>query len=529
MTGVLLTDFAENYLHKLFYFCLKKTGNTDAAEELTQDISLQIVSAISNGTVPTEFSAWVWKIARNRYAAWAKDKRKTQATQSGFDIGDYEIADDGVGVLEGIIQSEQLSLLRRELAFIKRDYRELLVSYYVNNTSVKDIAAALSVSVDSVKQRLVRARKTLKEGMDMAREFGVRSYKPENISFAASGHQPSGLPWSAVQRAIPVNILLQASNNPSTLEELSMELGIALPYMEEEVELLRKATLLEKQGDKYITNFFILDKECRTCVYNALRKESVERSDILSRIIDDTLEDVRALCIKPEHISDNAFRWLLVPLFIDFCVYSIVDFAVLTETKRSNGESWGFVGYENVELPESCSMGNNGKGDGGMMFWCYKYDDYGMWHQCGEIEGEPLLLLADCLTNGRKTSSFSKTEQIRWSEGIAGKYAHADDEGNVIPDIVVFADGGVEKLKALFASHPLYSELHSYFKKAYQEIKGIFKKYSHEVLHDNLDYNIAMEILSARMMSVHDLVKSEYLIIPSDPKKSNYGMYIKFN
>ena len=76
MTGVLLTDFTENYLHKLFYFCLKKTGNTDAAEELTQDISLQIVSAICKGTVPTEFSAWVWKIARNRYAAWAKDKRK---------------------------------------------------------------------------------------------------------------------------------------------------------------------------------------------------------------------------------------------------------------------------------------------------------------------------------------------------------------------------------------------------------------------------------------------------------------------
>ena len=51
---------------------------------------------------------------------------------------------------------------------------------------------------------------------------------------------------------IPNNILLQANNNPSTLEELSIELGVALPYMEEEVNLLHQATLLEKQGDKYI-------------------------------------------------------------------------------------------------------------------------------------------------------------------------------------------------------------------------------------------------------------------------------------
>ena len=108
----------------------------------------------------------------------------------------------------------------------------------------------------------------------MAREFGKRSYSPESVTFASSGKQPSGLPFSVVKRKIPQNILLEASNNPSTVEELSIELGIALPYMEEEVEILYKATLLEKQGNKYITNFFILDKACRTEIYHALRKTS---------------------------------------------------------------------------------------------------------------------------------------------------------------------------------------------------------------------------------------------------------------
>ena len=62
----LIKEFTENYMEKLFYFCLKKTGNHTEAEDLTQDIALQIVTALNKGTIPTSFSAWVWQIARNR-------------------------------------------------------------------------------------------------------------------------------------------------------------------------------------------------------------------------------------------------------------------------------------------------------------------------------------------------------------------------------------------------------------------------------------------------------------------------------
>ena len=259
MYDILIKEFTENYMEKLFYFCLKKTGGTDEAEELTQEISLNIFSALNKGSVPTNFSAWVWKIARNRYSMWATKKHIRNESVTGSDIEDYEIEDKKTSILDEMIHKEQLSLLRRELAFIKSDYRNILVAYYIENRPIREIAQSLSLSETTVKQRLHRARSILKEGMDMTREFGKRSYNPENITFAASGSQPSGLPWKAVQRSIPQNILLQASNNPSTVEELSIELGIALPYMEEEVELLYKATLLEKQGNRYITNFFILD------------------------------------------------------------------------------------------------------------------------------------------------------------------------------------------------------------------------------------------------------------------------------
>ncbi|MBR7161428.1 MAG: sigma-70 family RNA polymerase sigma factor, partial [Clostridia bacterium] len=53
---------------------MKKTGSHIEAEDLTQDIALQIIAALNKETIPKSFSAWVWQIARNRYSVWAMEK-----------------------------------------------------------------------------------------------------------------------------------------------------------------------------------------------------------------------------------------------------------------------------------------------------------------------------------------------------------------------------------------------------------------------------------------------------------------------
>ncbi len=526
MRNLLIKEFAENYMEKLFYFCLKKTGNHIEAEDLTQDIALQIIMALNKGTIPTNFSAWVWQIARNRYSVWAKEKHSRNESVNGDHIGDYEIEDESENILDEMIHTEQMALLRRELAFIKSDYRNIVVAYYIENKSVRDIAASLSLSISAVQQRLHRARIILKEGMDMAREFGKRSYNPENITFAASGSQPSGLPWKVVQRRIPNNILLQASNNPSTIEELSIELGIALPYMEEEVNILHHATLLEKQGDRYITNFFILDKDCRIEVYHALRKTARERSRLIREFIDDRMTGIRALGIAGSHIDDNTIRWWLIPDLIDYLIENSVKAQNIYEPpKRANGESWGFVGYEVTELPEETVMGHNGCGNEQNMFWAYKYDDYSLWSQCGEPEYEEVELMCDCIRSNRKISSFSEIEKRVWDR-INGRYAHISDDGYMIPDILVMRIEDLRRIHQLFREHKHYDLLIQNVANLYEKVEEIFKKYSHQVLHNHIGYNIRMELYAARMMAIHDLVEENVLKLPEEPSKSSLGMHI---
>ena len=136
----LINEFSESYVEKIFYFCLKKTGNPNDADDLTQDIVFQIIMALNKGTIPNNFSAWVWQIARNRYSVWAKEKHNQSESVTGVDIYDCEIEDANESVSDELIHSEQMALLRRELAFIKSDYRNIVVAYYIENKSIRDIA-----------------------------------------------------------------------------------------------------------------------------------------------------------------------------------------------------------------------------------------------------------------------------------------------------------------------------------------------------------------------------------------------------
>lgn len=273
MRDKLIHEFVEKYMEKLFYFCLRKTDSHAEAEDLTQDIALNIITALEKGSVPTAFSAWVWKIAHNRYSAWADDKHRRAASVTGSDVYDCEIIDDNPDTLDEMIHNEQMALLRRELAFIKSIYRDIVVAYYIDDRSIRDIAASMSLSESAVEQRLFRARKILKEGMDMAREFGKMSYRPENLRFHINGLPGSnGEPSCYLSKALDKNILLAAYRTPSTAEELAIEIGVALPYMEEELDSLVSATLLIKRNNRYETNFYIFSASAQEKIYSRYRE-----------------------------------------------------------------------------------------------------------------------------------------------------------------------------------------------------------------------------------------------------------------
>ncbi len=363
-----INQYTEQYMEKVFYFSLRKTGEAYEAEDLTQDISLAVLSELRRGVEPKNFPAWVWQIARNRYARWAEGKHRRAEWLDETPIEDFQVS-DGTSMEAEYIHNESLSLLRRELAFISAAYRDIVVAYYIDDRSVKDIATSLSLPVGTVKARLFRARTILKEGMNMAREFGKRSYKPEDILFVMSGIQGrNGEPLSQTGDLLSKNILLSSYERPQTAEEIAVETGVALPYVQERLDALVEGTLMRRIGEnRYAPAFYIVSKHVQERILTATRQKEAELTEVIMRIIDRerAFHEANGSAWQEGYQAEEDTRWARLMFAVD----DLTDAVNTTDmylpepdmsaaesdfsdyfTPRPNGGKWELLGEEAHEF-----------------------------------------------------------------------------------------------------------------------------------------------------------------------------------
>ena len=348
----LMEQYAADYMEKVFYFCLRKCGDPTEAEDLASEITCEVMAALRKGTRPQSFSGWVWRIARNRYSRWVEAKSRRSQLISGDELPEEPgILDEDDGT-----DPERLNTLRRELAFIREDYRRVLVAHYIEDRSVQDIADGLGIPRGTVLARLHRARKHMKEGMNMAREFGVRSYKPEEIEFVnnCSSFGAFGQPWRILNHPLYQNIFLEVYDTPETAEELAIALGVALPYMQSELDFLVRETFLSTietaAGVKYQTAFPIVSRDAQ----QACDRRRMEIQDELADLLETLVDRYVSLCaehgVKPYGGNQDyeTAKWTLLMQALDTIQYETFGMVDLSGwwTKRPDGGEWDIIGYQ---------------------------------------------------------------------------------------------------------------------------------------------------------------------------------------
>ena len=502
-------EFTSEYFERVYYYCLKKTGSETEAAELSQDIALGIIEQLRRGACPDSFSGWVWQIVRNIYAGWATEKHKTRERLSDTDISEFEIPDNSDFVSD-LIREEDIAAIRREMAFILSEYRNVLLMYYIQSKRVCDIAKNLGIPEGTVKTRLFRARQKLKEGMYMAREFGKRSYNPERLSFLASGSQPSGLPWGAVQRKIPVNILCEANNNPSTVEELAIELGIAAPYMEDEVDILEKSELLKKLDDgKYITNFFIAPSECIEEV-NALCEDfAYDNYKKFWQVASDFVTKHYAEFIGESTMSEQDATMFFFMKLVDK-VKATSDGTVWNRYKRKDGGNWGFIGYEQGARRgriDACGFSDNGtitRNDCNKLELRGYVDDNGTFGKriykdsCYYLDSSYLPAIRELVKNGYSTEGFTDLQKNILDRFCDNGYFVKDGD-KYKPTVLVFEGDELKLTNLMICEHrEEYDALVAAMKKLHDDAVGVIAKYSMPYLKDDFDYYVSMMLYKMR-------------------------------
>jgi RNA polymerase sigma-70 factor, ECF subfamily len=148
----------DRYKRSLYVFGLKMLGEADAAGDLVQDVFLRVYERRGQLSRPESFRSWLFAIGRNRcLSQLRRNRRRVPLDEAPPETIAVEAPADGVEA------EEELSLVRRALAGLKVEYREVLVLREYQNLSYREIAEITESTESAVKSRIFKARRALHE------------------------------------------------------------------------------------------------------------------------------------------------------------------------------------------------------------------------------------------------------------------------------------------------------------------------------------------------------------------------------
>ena len=145
---------------KIYNFAYRLTGNPDDAADLSQEVLLRVRKGLRT-YAPGSFDGWLWRITRNAFLDQVRyRKRRPQSPLPEDDRGIGPSAPPADEVLASVRLSEEV---QSALLGLSIEFREAVVMADVVGLSYEEIAAATDVPVGTVRSRIHRGRKMLKE------------------------------------------------------------------------------------------------------------------------------------------------------------------------------------------------------------------------------------------------------------------------------------------------------------------------------------------------------------------------------
>jgi RNA polymerase sigma-70 factor (ECF subfamily) len=156
-------DLVCRHSDELFRFLARFLGNAAAAEDLVQEVFLQVHQSAASFDPTRRFKPWLFTIAANKARDLLRSRRRRPEmpldavvagessegqTFLGF-LADESLSPDGTVSLE-----EQREQVRKVLAEMPERLREVLVLSYYHGFPYKEIAEILDVPLGTVKSRL---------------------------------------------------------------------------------------------------------------------------------------------------------------------------------------------------------------------------------------------------------------------------------------------------------------------------------------------------------------------------------------
>lgn len=151
------------YGNKLLRTSFLMVKDETEAEDIVQETFIKVFEYIRGFKGKSSLYTWIYRISQNII----KDRLKDQLYTIPYE--DHEV--DFTTPEEIIINNIDRELLKSELDNLNFIYKQVLVLFYFNDLSIKDISLILEEKEGTIKSKLSRGRALLREALEKGGDF----------------------------------------------------------------------------------------------------------------------------------------------------------------------------------------------------------------------------------------------------------------------------------------------------------------------------------------------------------------------
>lgn len=163
-------ELVESYRSMVVNTCFGLLHNTEDAEDVAQDVFIEIFRSIDHFRADSKISTWLYRIAVNRSLNFIRDNKKRKWFQSFDDVVkskkemlnqlNYQSADDPESELEN---NQRALLLHEAIDSLPENQRVAFTLNKYEDLPYKEVSEVMKVSVSSVESLIHRAKKNLQK------------------------------------------------------------------------------------------------------------------------------------------------------------------------------------------------------------------------------------------------------------------------------------------------------------------------------------------------------------------------------
>ncbi|MCT2536533.1 sigma-70 family RNA polymerase sigma factor [Aquibacillus koreensis] len=156
-----INELYEEYKNKVYRLALSYVKDTYLAEDLAHEILVKCYLKRDKFHGDCSFHSWMNRVAINHCLDFLrKGYRHRDLLQEDLEI----FHDEALTTPESeVLSNSERAELRCKLRQLPSKYEEVIILYYYKDMSLKEIELQLNIKLSTVKTRLFRAKKMLKE------------------------------------------------------------------------------------------------------------------------------------------------------------------------------------------------------------------------------------------------------------------------------------------------------------------------------------------------------------------------------